>query len=455
MIGTHTLSALVAPLAGELQGNDLEFSLLTTDTRTLTAGSVYLALQGERFDGNDFVFQAQERGAGGAIVSRLARSTLPQLKVADTHKALGQIAAINRSRSEAYVVALTGSQGKTTVKELAGAILKEAAPTLVTAANLNNTIGVPLTLLQLEHQHRFAVIEMGANGHGEIAFSVAAAKPDLVLITNASAAHIEGFGSLAGIVKAKGEIIDGVKQGGTVLLNADDPNCAAWQQRAQGRRTVLFSRENAASGAQYYARDISLAANAQSQFVLVSPVGEMAIVMQLLGKHNVMNAVAAAAAAMEAGASLEHVAAGLAKVAPVPGRLSPQAGINGSWLIDDSYNASPGSFCAAIDVLMCHNGPKYLVAGDMRELGQESEEAHRLVGEYAARAGVDQILAVGESSRTTAAAAGKQARHFDNKEDLIQACRKLAVSGATFLIKGSRGARMDTVVTAMTLSEEM
>lgn len=450
-----TLAKLATQLGGELAGDDVEFSALHTDTRALLSGSVYLALKGERFDGNDFVEQAHRNGAIGAIVSRIAAIDLPQLRVADTHAALGSIAASNRARSKARVIALTGSQGKTTVKELIGAILSSQAPTLVTQANLNNTIGVPLTLLGLAGEHEFAVIEMGANGHGEIAFSVNVAQPDVALITNASDAHIEGFGSLAGIVKGKGEIIDGLKANGTMLLNADDANCQVWQRRAGSRRTVLFSQVNSQGNAQYFARDISIEADAQTSFLLVTPKGDTKVVMNLLGKHNVTNGIAAAAAAMEAGATLDKIAAGLRSVFPVRGRLLPLPGYKGSILIDDTYNASPKSFCAAIDVLMCHKGKKYLVAGDMRELGSESDTGHQQVGLYAANAGVDELLAVGESSKLTAAAFGKRARHFTNKNELVAACKQLASPDATFLIKGSRGAEMDTVVAAMSLSEDM
>jgi len=450
-----TLSGLATQLGGELIGPDVEFSSLITDTRALTPGSMYLALIGEHFDGNDFVEQAQRCGANGAIVSRVTAKGLPQLRVADTHDALGKIAGINRARSSARVIALTGSQGKTTVKELIGAILRERASTLVTPENLNNTIGVPLTLLALAPEHEFAVIEMGANRHGEIAFSVRVAQPDVALITNANAAHIEGFGSLDGIVTAKGEIIDGLKTDGTLLLNGDDANCQIWQRRAGSRKSLLFSQINKQGNAHYYARDISINADALTTFVLVTPQGETKVAMNLLGKHNVTNGIAAAAAAMEVGASLDNVVAGLRVVKPVAGRLAPLPGYNGCRLIDDSYNASPSSFRAAIDVLTCHSGPTYLVVGDMRELGSESDSAHRQIGTYAASAGVDRLLAVDDSSRITAAAFGKRATHFENKADLVAECKQLAGPGVTFLIKGSRGAAMDTVVVAMSLSEDL
>lgn len=454
LIGSMSLSALATELAGELSGSDVEFSSLSTDTRTLDPGSVYLALQGERFDGNEFVEQARMNGASGAIVSGPVETALPLLRVADTHEALGKIAGLNRARSTARVIALTGSQGKTTVKEILGAILSGQGQTLVTEANLNNTIGVPLTLLQLEARHEFAVIEMGANQAGEIDFSVNVAQPDIALITNASAAHIEGFGSVQGIVVAKGEIIDGLKPAGTLLLNADDANCPTWESRAKAKRTVLFSQQNIGQRAQYFARDISTDEQGCMHFTLVTPQGESSASMALLGKHNITNAVAAAAAAMEAGATLEKVVQGLSAVAPVKGRLYPRSGIAGSKVIDDSYNASPASFYAAIDVLMSQAAPRYLIAGDMKELGEESPEAHRAVGEYARAAGVEKLLAIGEQARLMVEAFGAGAQHFAGKTDLIAACKALASSQATFLIKGSRGATMDTVVDAMSGRED-
>ena len=449
MIGTMTLTGLAKQLDGQLLGADASFRSVSTDTRSIGPGEAYLALVGERFDGNDFIEQAESKGAAAAIVSRLAESNLPLLKVENTHNALAGIARENRLRSDAKVIALTGSQGKTTVKEMLAAILLRSAPTLYTQANLNNTIGVPLTLLQLESNHRYAVLEMGANAAGEIAFSVAAALPNIALITNASDAHIEGFGSLQGIVRAKGEILDLLGKDGTAILNADDPSVNDWITRAGDSDIVLFSYGNDDGRSTYYAKRVTLAENGRVSFTLHSPLGTAEIVLQMLGKHNIVNAIAAAATAIEAGASLENVREGLSAVAPVPGRMSPLPGINSSYLIDDTYNASPSSFHAAIDVLMTCRTRKVLVAGDMRELGPEEASAHADVGHYAREAGVDELLAVGELSRETVAAFGDGARHFQSQEQLIEACKAMASSQMTFLVKGSRGARMDKVVTAL------
>ena len=449
MIGTLTLAGLAKQLQGQLQGTDVSFHSVSTDTRSIEPGEAYLALVGERFDGNDFIQQAESKGAAAAIVSRLAESNLPLLKVENTHNALASIARENRSRSDAKVIALTGSQGKTTVKEMLAAILQRSAPTLYTQANLNNTIGVPLTLLKLESSHRFAVLEMGANAAGEIAFSVAAALPNIALITNASDAHIEGFGSLQGIVRAKGEILDLLGKDGTAILNADDPNVNEWIMRAGESDIVLFSYGNDDGRSAYFAKQVTLAENGRVSFTLHSPLGMVEVTLQMLGKHNIVNAIAAAAAAIEAGASLDNVRDGLSAVAPVPGRMNPLHGVNGSYLIDDTYNASPSSFRAAVDVLMTCRTKKVLVAGDMRELGPDELAAHADVGRYARDAGVDELLAVGELSRETVDAFGNGARHFESQEQLINACKAMASNQMTFLVKGSRGARMDRVVTAL------
>jgi UDP-N-acetylmuramoyl-tripeptide--D-alanyl-D-alanine ligase len=449
MIGSMSLANLAKQLNGQLSGADVSFSSLSTDTRTIHPGDAYLALVGERFDGNDYVDEAKQRGAAAAIVSKPREADLPLLQVADTHRALAQIARENRLRSEAKVIALTGSQGKTTVKEMLAAILAQAGPTLYTSANLNNTIGVPLTLLRLDKSHRFAVIEMGANGQGEIAFSVNAARPNLALITNASDAHVEGFGSLQGIVEAKGEILDGLQPGGRALLNADDPNVGQWIKRAAAHHVVLFSYDNKYGQASYYARKVSIAEQGRVSFELQSPLGSQAVSLRLLGRHNVFNAVAAACAAIEAGASLEQVAAGLAACETVPGRLMPLSGINGSDIIDDSYNASPASFFAAIDVLMTFRGKKILLAGDMKELGNNSAEGHFAVGNYAREAGVDELWAVGQASQQTVAGFGAAGKLFDSQEELIKAGRAEADENTVFLIKGSRGSRMDVLVEAL------
>ncbi len=453
MIGMMALSELAQQLGGELIGNDSVFNQLSTDTRTLARGDAYLALSGERFDGNAFVSEAIEKGASGAIVSQELDHEIPMLRVADTHLALGEIAKLNRQRSSATVIALTGSQGKTTVKEMINSILSNRAATLVTHANLNNTIGVSLTLLQLNDEHRFAVVEMGADCAGEISFSVDKTQPDIALITNANAAHIDGFGSLQGIVEGKGEIIEGLHESGTLILNADDPNVEQWIARAASKNIVLFSPGSSETAVSYSATNCRLDSQGRLSFTLLSPTGRQDITLKLLGKHNVANAVAAASAAMQAGATLDDVHAGLKLLKPVAGRLNPLTGTNGCCVIDDTYNASPTSFIAAIDVLVTYPTKTVLIAGDMKELGAEIAAAHSAVGEYASRAGVNEFWAVGECSLLAVQAFGYKARHFSDKAELVAACKEIANENTVFLVKGSRGSQMETVVSSLMTSE--
>ena len=441
------LSGLAEQLDGEIIGCNVEISALSTDTRALKKGDTYLALIGPNFNGNDFLAEAESSGAIAAIVSNSTSKyaqPIPLLRVKDTHLALGKIASINRERSTARVIALTGSQGKTTVKEMIGAILCREGETLITQANQNNTVGVPLTLLQITDQHKFAVIEIGADCHGEIEFSAAMAKPDIALITNANAAHIEGFGSLQGIVEAKGEIIGTAEESASIILNADDENVAQWIERAAGKKVLQFSAAN--PQADCYAKDTIVGKKGVVSFTLSTPRGLEKISLQLLGKHNVTNAVAAATAALEVGASLTSISEGLGSLVPVNRRLNPQVGFNSCCVVDDTYNASPSSFKAAIDVLVLFPEHKILIAGDMKELGSEAEQSHREVGRYANDSGVDGLWTVGDLSSLTSAEFGKNGKHFATTNELIHACKALASSDVVFLVKGSRGAHMEVIV---------
>lgn len=441
------LSELAQELGGELLGDNVEVSSLSTDTRSISVGDTYLALVGDNFNGNKFMDEAFANGANAAIVSDTSAqkdSSNSVIKVRDTHIALGKIASMSRSNSSAKILALTGSQGKTTVKEMMGAILSCEGSTLITQANLNNTIGVPLTLLNINKEHEYAVIEMGADCHGEIEFSATITKPDIAMLTNANAAHIEGFGSLQGIVEAKGEIIDPTSNDATIILNADDPNLSQWIERAGERKIVQFSEGN--DKADGFARNIEVGANGVVNFELHTPIGKTPIVLQVLGRHNVINAVAAALAAVTAGAGIDSVKAGLESLAPVQRRLAPIKGINNCCVVDDTYNASPNSFMAAIDVLMSFPEKKILVAGDMRELGSEANDSHFLVGEYAANAGVDELWAIGELSKFTTEGFGSKSIYFEDKQALISQCKAEASSDVVFLVKGSLGSQMDEVV---------
>jgi len=443
------LSALAEQLGGERFGDDIEVSMLSTDTRAIKKGDTYLALVGDNFNGNEFVADAFSKGAVAAIVSDTgSENSQPLIKVKDTHIALGKIASLSRQKSIAKVIALTGSQGKTTVKEMIGAILNCEGETLITQANLNNTIGVPLTLLQINESHKYAVIEMGADCHGEVEFSATITNPDIALLTNANAAHIEGFGSLQGIVQAKGEIIDPTPEDASIILNADDPSVEQWIQRAGKRNVLLFSEAN--SSADCYAENIEVAEKGIVSFDLHTPKGEEQITLKVLGRHNVINAAAAALAAQSSGASLASIKKGLEFLAPVKRRLNPIIGLRDCCVVDDTYNASPNSFKAAIDVLMFFPEKKVLVVGDMKELGTEAEDSHRQVGVYAAEVGVEDLWAVGELSKLTAEGFGPNSKSFDSMQELISACKAAANNDVVFLVKGSRGAHMEEVVGELT-----
>jgi len=443
VIGNMTLSQINKVVAGHQFGADVRFAGVSIDTRTLQANDLYVALVGESFDGNDFVSQAFDKGACGAVVSRNAGVDQPQLRVKDTTKALGEIARLNRLASTARVVAITGSQGKTSVKEMIAAILRIENCVLVTKGNFNNHIGVPLTLLELNEGHDCAVIELGASGLGEIAYTVRMVLPHVAVLTNAAETHIEGFGDLAGVVRTKGEIIDGLQDNGVAVLNAEDPHFAVWAARAATKRMVSFAVDAAAD---YRVDELQLDALGASRFILRSPVGDANITLALVGKHNVRNAVAAAAASIEAGASLEAVVQGLAQVRSVAGRLSQMPGIAGAIVIDDSYNASPASFRAAIDVLASSAGNRVLIVGDMGELGMQSEQAHIELGLYAKQSGIDALWATGTYSALSAKSFGENARHFTTQDALIRHAHEQLRTGDVALVKGSRSAAMDRVV---------
>jgi UDP-N-acetylmuramoyl-tripeptide--D-alanyl-D-alanine ligase len=421
----------------------------------LQTGDLFVALSGENFDGNRFVAQVAGKQAVAAIVSKAQDVAIPQLIVDDTTEALGWLGHINRKHSRANIIAITGSQGKTSVKEIAGSILSQQFHVLVTRGNLNNNIGAPLMLLELEEQHQQAVIELGANAGGEIAWTAKITDPHIVLINNAAETHLEGFGSLAGVVKAKGEIIDSAPSTHTVVLNADDPNTPLWRERAGRRRCVTFGLN---AKADYQAVNLTLTANG-TRFDIESARGRIACFLPLPGRHNVANALAAAALCLEAGAAPVSVCDGLARVVAVPGRLCPVAGINNSRLLDDSYNASPSSFKAAMDVLAAINAGskihRVLVMGDMAELGSLTVKAHRDVGLYARDSGFDELWSTGACSELASQAFGEGGRHFDDKDELINFAVGKMSGNHVVLVKGSRSAGMDYVVQALRSREDV
>ena len=447
MLEPLTLSDVAAALAGRVIGANSRFDGVSIDSRAIQPGQLFVALSGPRFDGHDYLNEVAAKGAVAALVEReVPNSALPQLLVKDTRQALGQLGALNRAAYDKPVAAITGSSGKTTVKEMLASILRTRGPVLATRGNLNNDLGVPLTLLELAPEHSAAVIELGASRLGEIAYTVAMTKPHVAVLNNAGTAHVGEFGGPDKIVEAKGEIIEGLGADGIAVLNLDDKAFAIWKNRAAGRQVLTFALEN--SQADFYASDLGRDARGCPSFTLHSPMGAEPVQLNLLGTHNVANALAAAAAAHALGVSLFGIVTGLNAVQPVKGRAVAQLASNGMRVIDDSYNANPTSMCAAVDILAGFSGRTVLVLGDIGELGEWAEQGHRDVGAYA-RGKVSALYAVGPLMAHAVAAFGEQARHFANQAELIAALGAETDSNTTILIKGSRSAAMENIVAAL------
>lgn len=451
MMQTFSLSQLTDKLNAQLMHEDAYFSGVSTDTRTIKPGDLFVALVGMRFDAHDFLKEAKEKGASAALVDRFIKVDMPQLKVANTHQSLGELAAVNRGFFHGPVIAVTGSSGKTTVKEMMASILSCRGEVLATKGNLNNDIGAPLTLLSISTEHAYAVIELGASAIGEIAYTAHLTKPHVSVLTNAGHAHVEGFGSLEAVVKAKGEIFDVLEDGkGVAVINADDAHADIWVQRARNKIIKTFSMSDYKK-ADYFASHIHLNKLGCVSFHLCAPEGEVDIQLGLLGKHNVGNAVAAAAATLAVGASLYDVKFGLENMKPVKGRLDVRVGINDMCIIDDTYNANPNSMRAAIDCLSEFSSRKILVMGDMAELGEEASEQHVQIGLYAKQNKIDALYAVGSLSENAVNAFGECARLFVDHQQLIDCMREQKNSAV--LVKGSRSAHMELVVQALLKKE--
>jgi len=469
------LEEAAAAVGGELHGPPVRFGGVTADSRRVSAGDLFVALAGERFDGNDYVAEAAVRGAVGAITQRVvgAGMPLPQVVVADTRTALGRLAAHWRGRFSLPLVALTGSNGKTTVKEMLAAILAahcgDSAPVLATEGNLNNDIGMPLTLLRLRERHRYAVIEMGMNHEGEIACLTRIARPTVAIVNNAHRAHVGILGSLEAIARAKGEIYAGLGPGGIAVVNEDDAFASYWKS-LNGRAPSTGTGHNTMAdvpcpptgrgegGATVSRRIVTfgLAGSADvratfdgRQLKVVTPVDAFAVALQVAGEHNARNALAACAAAHALEIAPHAMQAGLAAFAGVPGRLQRRAGPAGAAVIDDSYNANPESMKAALRVLASEPGRRVFVMGDMGELGAESAALHAEVGAYAREQGIDALFALGPDSAAAVPAFGKGARHFDDAAGILEAARREAEAGTTLLVKGSRFMHMERIADAL------
>lgn len=432
-------------LTAELLNGDAIFTQVNTDTRTLMAGELFVALRGDKFDAHDFIQQAVAKNPVALVVEKyFPEIGLPQLVVSDSMLALGQIAAFNRQLFTGPVIAITGSSGKTTVKTMLASILQQAGNTHATKGNFNNHIGVPLTLLQLNAYHQFAVIEMGASGPNEIAYLCELAKPNVSMINNVMPAHIEGFGSIEGVAKAKGEIYQALEASGVAVVNLDDQFSGFWLH-ALIRSSVI--RVSLQQPTDCYATKIQLHKDAV-EFELHYQTDFCLINLQIPGEHNIRNALMSAACALAIGIDLQKIQQGLKNFSPVAGRMSRHIGIHGAEIIDDSYNANPGSVRAAIDVLA--RLPKgVLVLGDLAELGDDTEKLHSQLGDYAREKNIYQLFTLGKLSENVSRAFGKNAEHFVDREKLIERLKQLADSGTTFLIKGSRSAQMDWVVRAL------
>jgi UDP-N-acetylmuramoyl-tripeptide--D-alanyl-D-alanine ligase len=442
-----SLENIAALLKGECQHGETYFHGCSTDSRKLHPGNLYVALRGPHFDGHNFAAHAAAQGAAALLLEREVDTSLPWVRVADTRRALGELATAWRARFSLPLVAVTGSNGKTTVKEMLRSIFAcDDRAVLATQGNLNNDIGVPLTLFGLNAQHEFAVIEMGANHPGEIAALTAMARPDVAVITQCAPAHLEGFASIEGVARAKGEIFSGLSARGFAVINQDDPYAHYWQSLVQGQAIFSFALEH---DAHFYAYGFNLDMQAATQsFILHTPLGETRVSLPLLGRHNVRNALAAAACAIAAGCDLEQVRQGLQQMQSVAGRLQIKPGINGSRIIDDTYNANPASFQAALEVLAAFPAPRWLVLGDMRELGADAPRFHADLGAAARAAGIEYLYAVGELSRHSATAFG-DGQHFASHADLIAQLGQALHKGGHVLVKGSRGMRMEQVVQAV------
>jgi UDP-N-acetylmuramoyl-tripeptide--D-alanyl-D-alanine ligase len=460
-----TVTEAARALGARAVGADVTFDSVSTDSRNIRKGDLFIAIRGERFDGHRFVTDAARAGAVAAMVdedSAHGRETVADLSlivVKDSRRALGTLGAYWRGKFSMPLVALTGSSGKTTVKEMLAGILRTAVSddvdeaevethVLATRGNLNNDLGVPLTLLQLKSHHRYAVIEMGMNHAGEIRYLSQMAGPDVALVNNAGSAHIEYLGSREAIARAKGEIYEGLKADGVAVINADDTFAPLWRELVQGKAIVEFGLKPGIPVTASYALH-----PLESEIVLKTPLGEAATTIKAPGLHNVRNALAAAAAATALHVVPQAIAAGLGRFAGIKGRLQLRRTVGGAMLIDDTYNANPESVRAAIAVLAQSAGKKILVLGDMGELGADAPRFHSEIGEAARLAGVDSLLTLGEASARSSETFGSGATHFPRIEELLAELEDMLAPGVTVLVKGSRFMEMERVVKALAMTE--
>ncbi|MFZ2161470.1 MAG: UDP-N-acetylmuramoyl-tripeptide--D-alanyl-D-alanine ligase [Sideroxyarcus sp.] len=452
------LSQAANALRARMEGADVRFSAVSTDTRTIQSGDLFIALKGENFDGAKFVAQAVKAGAVAAVVNQdsgcgIQDAGVPLLLVEDTRLALGKLAAHWRAQFDIPLVAITGSNGKTTVKEMLAAILRDVTKNeeevLATKGNYNNDIGMPLTLLKLRATHRYAVIEMGMNHPKEIDYLTRIAKPDVALINNATGAHLQGLGSVEGVALAKGEIFAGLAKDGTAVINADDAHALMWRLLAGTHRVFDFGLEHAAA-----VKGKWTIHGYGGALEMRTPAGEKRVELQVPGEHNARNALAAATAALALQVSLDNIAKALGKFGGVAGRLQLKQGLHGATLIDDTYNANPASMHAALEVLAQAVGKRLFVLGDMGEMGDDAAQFHREIGIAARELGIEKMFALGALSAGAVQEFGAGAQHFGDIESLQAALDKELDEQTIMLVKGSRFMKMERVVQFCALQKE-
>ncbi|MDH5394001.1 MAG: UDP-N-acetylmuramoyl-tripeptide--D-alanyl-D-alanine ligase [Gammaproteobacteria bacterium] len=428
----------------EINADDVHIKSVSTDTRSIEAGALFVALKGENFDAHDYLDLAAEKGAIAALVDHDVQTALPTIRVKDTRLALGQLASYWRQQLNIKVVGLTGSNGKTTVKEMLSCILSEVGSVVATAGNYNNDIGLPLTLLRMKPEHEFAVIEMGANHIGEIAYLTQLTKPDVALLNNAAPAHLEGFGSMQGIADAKGEIFSGLTEKGVAVINMDDHYADYWTSLCDDHKKIFFGLNDAA--------DVSAQCDESKYngvFALKVNAEEVTVKLSVLGFHNLKNALAASAAASALGIDIAAIKKGLENFKGVKGRLQVNPVMNDSVVIDDSYNANPASVKAAIDVLSSQQKESILILGDMGELGQDAGKLHADIGQYAKDKNINKLMTFGQLSAFAVQSFGENGFSYEDKNELIKDVKKQLKQGVAVLVKGSRSMHMEDVVAAL------
>lgn len=419
---------------------------VSIDTRTLNPGDAFVALKGENFDGHEYVQAAKDKGAVIAVVDHPVAVDLPQITVNNTNQAYADIAKLHRNRLSAKAIALTGSAGKTTTKNMLAAIFASAAPTLATYKNYNNEIGVPMTLLQMKPEHKWAVIEIGANSPGEIDRNARVVEPDCALVLMIAEVHVQGMGGADSIAQEKSAIYKHIREGGIAILPKDDVYYPLFESLTNGRQTLTFGFS---PDAQIRAENIHITPDGKTHATVITPMGTGELTLGLLGEHNVYNALAATAAGLAYGLPLSNILDALATVKPADNRLQVYEGCHHAKLIDDCYNGSPVGILAALKILASYPGEKVWVFGDMGELGEKSAHYHQLVGEKAREFGIDHVYAIGKESQITLRSFGKGGLHFDSKEDLIKALKPRLHEQMTVLIKGSRSKKLETITEAL------